>query len=126
MDFDEPTDHQEPFATLNRAIQHGYLMLEQERQLRDQIDQLEQAGTPASVYWRDDTHLVLVHPMSNGQRRREYIRNDPDRIAEALPMIQRHRAAEDLRQQLDALHCDRHRFNYHVTELRRRLPADGA
>jgi hypothetical protein len=133
MDFEQPTDQQEPtdqeepFATLNRAIQHAYLTVKQERQLRDQIDQLEQAGTTtASAYWRDDKYLVLVHPMDNGHRRREYIGNDPDRVAEALAKIERHRQAEDVRRQLHDLHTRKYWFNHYVGELRRQLPAVGA
>jgi len=55
------------------------------------IARTEDAGIiRATPYWRDKKYLVLVYPMTAGQRRRQYVGKDPKRIAKAIKAIDRY------------------------------------
>lgn len=58
---------------------------------------IELGTVRASEHWRDGKYLYLIHPTdSAGQRKREYIGADPDRIANARAALARQRAADEL------------------------------
>jgi hypothetical protein len=49
-----------------------------------EIQQLEEEGMiNAKEHWRGGKYLYLIHPQKNGERQREYIGADPDKIATA-------------------------------------------
>lgn len=62
----------------------------------DQAELERQGITNASPYWRSEKYLYLIHPMSDGQRKREYIGSDPGRIQSALDSIERYKSWSDL------------------------------
>jgi hypothetical protein len=83
-------------ATANRIDQlcHDLATLDQE------IMALELEGTSnASPHWRDGKYLYLVHPMENGQRRREYIGNKGNNVENALQTVNRHKTCQQLRRE---------------------------
>jgi len=43
----------------------------------------------ATPYYRDGKYLYLIYPMVNGERKREYIGGDPEKIQDALDKIER-------------------------------------
>ncbi len=67
------------------------LKLEEEyKELIAKIDNLKEQGMiNASPWWKQGKYLYLVHPMTNGHRKREYIGCDSFIIKEALAKIER-------------------------------------
>ncbi|NMG32605.1 hypothetical protein [Aromatoleum evansii] len=63
------------------------------------LTKLAELGTiRASEHWRDGKYLYLIHPTDScGQRKREYIGADPDKVANARAAMARERAADELR-----------------------------
>lgn len=62
------------------------------------LAKLNELGTVrASEHWRDGKYLYLIHPTDScGQRKREYVGADPDKIANARAALARQRAADEL------------------------------
>lgn len=60
--------------------------------LKAKIEALEEAGIAnASPSYRDGKYLYLIFPMVDGERKREYIGADPEKIAAALARIERNK-----------------------------------
>lgn len=58
--------------------------------LKEQLAEVQRLGwTEAKPYWRDGRFLILVHPMKGGERKREYVGADPEKVNEALASIAR-------------------------------------
>lgn len=85
-------------------------------QLEDQIDEmqveinhLEAAGMiNASEWWKDRKYLYLVHPVDPvGNRRRVYVGNDPQNVADAQAAIKRYEQWDKLQTKIRVLR-DRH------------------
>lgn len=68
-------------------------------QCEGDLTKLAELGTiRASEHWRDGKYLYLIHPTDScGQRKREYIGADPDKVANARAAMARQRAADELR-----------------------------
>lgn len=76
----------------SREAQTGYSALQ------DELKSLESL-TPVTVaaYWQNGVYLYLLHPKSNDRpRHREYVGNDPARIAEALSLVSRGKRIKQL------------------------------
>lgn len=82
------------------------------QQLDEQIihleNQLQKLGAlkvvDASPYWLNGLYLYLIHPKRKGQKRvRDYVGNDPQRVAEALAMVERGRQAKQIRARITQL-----------------------
>jgi len=70
-------------------------LYERKASLQEQIA-LEAAGvTEATPHWRkrngEPKYLYLIHPQTNGQRVREYVGADPDKVQEALARVERYK-----------------------------------
>jgi hypothetical protein len=75
--------------------------LKQQQQILDEIRDLETSGiTDASMYWRDGKFLYLNHPSQNGERVREYVGSDPDKIKEAKAQVERYQRWVKLQSEL--------------------------
>ena len=60
------------------------------REILTRMHELKRAGLIyAKPYYRQGKYLYLIYPMKDGQRRREYIGADPEKIQEALQAINR-------------------------------------
>lgn len=58
----------------------------------------------ASYWWKADQYLYLVHPVDDsGYRKREYIGNDPDKIAAAKAAVERYESWTKLSVKLEVL-----------------------
>lgn len=65
---------------------------------------LEEAGLIyATPYWREEKYLYLIYPMKGGERRREYIGADPDKIKDALEAVKRVEEYDQLSEKLSRL-----------------------
>lgn len=79
---------------LETAIRSLY---SRQAELQNQIDDLNRLGwVDAKSHWRDEKYLYLIHPMKDGERVREYIGADPQKIAEALDRIARKAEIEEV------------------------------
>lgn len=56
--------------------------------------------TDAAPHWRERKYLYLIHPMVNGERRREYIGADENKIQIALRRIERFKKVKQYEQDL--------------------------
>lgn len=60
------------------------------REILTRMHELKRAGLIyAKPHYRQGKYLYLIYPMKDGQRRREYIGADPEKIQEALQAINR-------------------------------------
>ncbi len=60
------------------------------REIITRMNELERAGLIyAKPHYRQGKYLYLIYPMKDGQRRREYIGADPEKIEVALQAINR-------------------------------------
>jgi hypothetical protein len=79
-------------------------LLQECEQIRLELAELDRLGlTDASPTWKDDRYLVLAYPQVNGQRRREYVGNDPARVKRALTRVRRSRRHRRLQHKLTHL-----------------------
>ncbi len=53
----------------------------------------------ATPYYKDGKYLQLIHPMTNGERVREYVGADPEKVQEALAAVERYKAWVELDQE---------------------------
>ena len=62
----------------------------QYREILTRMHELKRAGLIyAKPHYRQGKYLYLIYPMKDGERRREYIGADPEKIQEALQAINR-------------------------------------
>jgi hypothetical protein len=74
------------------------------RTVKERMKMLQKAGLIyASEHWREKKYLYLIHPMRDGDRRREYIGADENRIAGARAGIERGRQFNQLSANLKEL-----------------------
>lgn len=66
--------------------------------LHERMSQLKQAGLIyAAAHWREGKYLYLVHPVKkSGERKREYVGNDPAKIEEAKAALERAKQYDEL------------------------------
>ena len=58
------------------------------REITTRMNELKRAGLIyAKPHYRQGRYLYLIYPMKDGERRREYIGADPEKIQEALQAI---------------------------------------
>jgi hypothetical protein len=87
-------------ATAIRCLGERKAYLEQE------LFKIERMGwCEAKPYYRNGKYLILVHPMVNGERVREYIGGDPEKIQDALDKVSRKDEYEALGKQLADVDC---------------------
>lgn len=66
-------------------------------ELQAELDRLQSLGfCDAKPHYRDGKYLYLIHLMVDGERKREYIGADPEKIDEALARIERKSQYEEL------------------------------
>ena len=92
--FDHTTDAED----LADKIRANALMLpelieslsRQYREITTRMHELKRAGLIyAKPHYRQGKYLYLIYPMKDGERRREYIGADPEKIESALQAINR-------------------------------------
>ena len=110
---------QTPLDTIRKDLTAMLAMLdlatEHLQALTQRVTDLEQAGiVDASPTYKDGKYLYLVSPMIDGQRRREYVGSDPDKIAVALGRIQNFK---DHAEAIAALHA----YESHLASAREHL-----
>ena len=80
------------------------------------MEVLQKAGLIyASEHWRESKYLYLIYPMRDGNRRREYIGADANRITEARAGIGRGKEFDQLSAKLKELNA---RINNSVAALK--------
>jgi hypothetical protein len=71
------------------------------REIMTRMQELKRAGLIyAKPHYRQGKYLYLIYPMKDGERRREYIGADPEKIKSALQAIDRVREYEALSSKL--------------------------
>jgi len=76
----------------------------------DQIARLERAGLAyANPHWKANKYFYLVHTVTNGQRKREYIGTNKAKIDKALASVERAKQHKELTHQKSEL--ERHLTN---------------
>ncbi len=71
------------------------------REILTRMHELERAGIIyAKPHYRQGKYLYLIYPMKDGERRREYIGADPQKINEALQAVNRVHEYEALSRKL--------------------------
>lgn len=90
--------------------------LEQERaEIARQMAALKRAGLIyATLHTRANKYLYLIYPMQGGERRREYVGSDPDKIEAA-------KAAVERAKQYDALDAELQRLEGRLSAVRGHL-----
>ncbi len=74
------------------------------QQIVSRMNDLERAGLiHATPHYRQGKYLYLIHPMKDGERRREYIGADPGKIEKALEAVNRVHKYEALSHKLARL-----------------------
>ncbi len=69
--------------------------------IQAEMDEINRLGfCDAKPHYRDGKYLYLIHPMVDGERKREYIGADPEKIMDALARIARKDRYEQLEQEL--------------------------
>ena len=73
------------------------------QQLEHQIETLKKLGTVnASLHYRAERYLYLIHPTDKeGNRKREYVGADPEKIKAATESVNRYYKAQDLERKLN-------------------------
>ena len=74
---------------LRKTAQGSIKALDTEKAFtRRRMEHLENNGMIfATAYWRIDKYLYLIYPMVNGQRKRQYIGKNPEKVRTALDAI---------------------------------------
>ena len=69
------------------------------RQLEEKIESLKEKGTVnATLHYKAGRYLYLIHPTDNtGNRKREYVGANPEKIKEAQEAVNRYHEAEELK-----------------------------
>ena len=88
-----------------------------QNELQREINDIERLGwVDATPYYREHKFLILIHPMKDGQRKREYIGANPEKIQEALDRIDRKSRFEELHNQLSEVQRSLSNVRYHLTQ----------
>lgn len=92
-------------------------------ELEEKIQALEKLGTVnASFHYKAGRYLYLIHPThESGDRVRQYVGAQPEKIREAQESVNRYHEAQALRQQLTQENGKMSQANYQVDEISRRL-----
>jgi hypothetical protein len=105
-------------AMATQLVNNLYQAADHIASLQAQLDTLAAAGmTTAAPTYRAGKYLYLVSPMIDGQRKREYIGNDPERIAAALEMIERQHQHDQLKARLDAYTSQLNRATWQLRDM---------
>lgn len=91
--------------------------------LEGQISRLEQLGTVnASLHYKAGRYLYLIHPThESGDRVRQYVGAQPEKIRAAQESVNRYHEAQALRQQLAQENGKMSQADYQMDEISRRL-----
>ncbi len=74
------------------------------KEVQEHMHALKAAGlTYAVEHWRDKKYFYLIYPQVDGQRKRQYVGTDPERIAEARAGIQRGKDYDLLKEKVAAI-----------------------
>lgn len=91
----------DPLAMIDKVSVGIENLQRRERDLENQINRLRNLGwVDAKPHYRDGKYLYLIYPMVNGERRREYIGADQNKIQDALDAIERKSEIENLENRL--------------------------
>lgn len=91
-DFDPVLDRALVGGKMHDLLEHMEQVGHELAILDEKLGELEDLERyHAGTYWRDDKYLYIIYPSENGQRKREYIGADPEKVAEALAPIRRHK-----------------------------------
>lgn len=91
----------DPLAMIDKVAVGIENLQRRERDLENQINHLRNLGwVDAKPHYRDGKYLYLIYPMVNGERRREYIGADQNKIQDALDAIERKSEIENLENRL--------------------------
>lgn len=92
-------------------------------ELEGKIRALEALGTVnASLHYKTGRYLYLIHPThESGDRVRQYVGAQPEKIREAQKAVNRYHEAQELRQQLAKESGKMSQTDYQMDEISRRL-----
>ena len=92
-------------------------------ELEEKIRALEKLGTVnASLHYKAGRYLYLIHPThESGDRVRQYVGAQPEKIREAQESVNRYHEAQELRQQLSKENGKLSQADYQMDEISRRL-----
>lgn len=99
---------------------------EEVHQLRQKIKALKKQGTVnASLHYRASRYLYLIHPTdSNGNRKREYVGAEPQKIKEAQDKVNRFHQVIDLERKLAREESKLSHTENHLNNITRTLQMD--
>lgn len=91
--------------------------------LEGKIRALETLGTVnASLHYKAGRYLYLIHPThKSGNRLRQYVGAQPEKIREAQKAVNRYHEAQELKRILDMHNGKMSQANYQMDEISRRL-----
>lgn len=92
-------------------------------ELEGKIRALEKLGTVnASLHYKAGRYLYLIHPThESGDRVRQYVGAQPEKIREAQESVNRYHEAQELKRILDMHNGKMSQANYLMDEISRRL-----
>lgn len=92
-------------------------------ELEGKIRALEKLGTVnASLHYKAGRYLYLIHPThESGDRVRQYVGAQPEKIRGAQESVNRYHEAQELRQQLSKESGKLSQTDYQIDEIIRRL-----
>jgi hypothetical protein len=85
------------------------------REVQERMHALKAAGLIyAAEHWRNKKYFYLIYPQVGGQRKRQYVGTDPDRIAEARAGIQRGKDYDLLKENVAAIESRITAAKFHI------------
>jgi hypothetical protein len=91
----------DPVTMLDKIETAVRSLMNRQAELENEIYRLRRLGVvDAKPHYRDGKYLYLIYPMVDGERKREYIGADPEKIQEALDKIERKDQIADLENKL--------------------------
>lgn len=94
-------------------VETGYRsLMNHQTELQAELDEIERLGyCDAKPYYRDEKYFYLIYPMKNGERKREYIGSDPEKIQDALDKIERKSRHDEIEKQINEIVFARNRIS---------------
>ncbi len=106
IDFIEQQNHRldnikQTLANIENSVVNGLCTIERLEEEKTEIE--NQGYSFGAIHYRAGKYAYLIHPQQNGERKREYIGTDPDKIAEAHARIARAQRHQQILQELNEL-----------------------
>lgn len=110
-------------VTLRQIEQQIREKAEKIAELEGKIQALEALGTVnASLHYKAGRYLYLIHPThERGNRIRQYVGAQPEKIREAQESVNRYHEAQELKRVLDMHKGKMSQADYQMDEISRRL-----